>query len=91
LLTLPDGYEAASHFDWVRPSTDTVTVDGNSIKDTALIINIPDRDEYRGKGYGFVIAVEILEQEISARVYYKLLLKTQPKPGTEVPEHREEK
>ena len=89
-LELPEGFTDSPDFKWVRPSTDTVTVAGNSIKETALLINIPDKDEYRGHAYLFPVQVEILEQEIAARVYYKLYIKTQKKPQPEkTPEHKE--
>jgi hypothetical protein len=81
LLPLPDGYEAAPQWTWVRPSTDTVAVDGNSIKETSLFANIPDDETLKGKSYVFVIAVEVLEQQISSRVYYELLMKTRGKQG----------
>jgi hypothetical protein len=77
LLTLPGGFEDPASFNWVRPATDTVLMEGNSIRDTALLINIPDDERYRGKSYMFPIEVEVLEQEIPSRIYYKLFVKTQ--------------
>lgn len=82
-LALPDTYVAGRTPSWVRPASDVVTVEGNSIKDTALILNIPDEDDLRGKNLVFAVSVEVLEQEISARVYYKLLVKTQAKQGAD--------
>jgi hypothetical protein len=79
LLSVPDGFEAGPQYFWVRPSTDTVTVEGNSIKDTALLVKIPDEEDLKGRGFVFVISVEVLEQEISARVFYELMVKTRPK------------
>lgn len=76
LIPVPPGFEDPPSFGWVRPSMDTVTMEGNSIKDIALLVNIPDWDRYRGKAYFFAIAVEVLEQEIPARVFYKLYVKT---------------
>jgi hypothetical protein len=80
LLPVPAGFQDPPSYGWVRPSTDTVTVVGNSIKDTALIINIPDFAQYRGQAFFFSIAVEVLEQEIPARAFYKLYVKTRPGP-----------
>ncbi|MFI5349514.1 MAG: hypothetical protein ACHQ2Z_08215 [Elusimicrobiota bacterium] len=79
LMTLPDGFEAGPQFSWVKPAADTVAVEGNSIKETALILHIPDEDVFKGKAYVFTISVEILEQEISARVFYELMVKTRAK------------
>ena len=76
-FTVPAGFEQPPSYAWMKPASDTVTLEGNSIKETALIINIPDDDRYAGKAYFFSIAVEVLEQEISARVYYKLGVRTQ--------------
>jgi hypothetical protein len=83
LIPAPAGFQDPPSYGWVRPSTDTVTVAGNSIKDTALIINIPDDAQYRGQAFFFSIAVEVLEQEIPARAFYKLYVKTRsgPQPG----------
>jgi hypothetical protein len=77
VLTLPEGFEDPPSFNWVRPSTDTVVMEGNSIKETGLFIDIPDQERYRGKSYLFVLSVEVLEQEIPTRVFYRLLVKTQ--------------
>jgi hypothetical protein len=79
LLTMPDGFESAPQYTWVRASTETIGVEGNSIKDIPLILNIPDEDGYKGKSYAFILSVEVLEQEVSARVYYELMVKTRPK------------
>ena len=78
LLTPPAGFVEPPDYNWVRPSTDTVTVPGNSIKETSLIVNIPDLERYRGLGYFFSISVEALDQEASTRVFYKLAVKTRP-------------
>ena len=79
LMTLPDGFEAGPQYSWVKPAAEMVAVEGNSIKDTALILHIPDEDALKGKAYAFVISVEVLEQEISARVFYELMVKTRAK------------
>jgi hypothetical protein len=79
LLTPPDGYDVPPQYTWVRPSTDTVSIEPDSIKDTALFANIPNNDDFKGKAYVFVLSVEVLEQEISARIFYELLLKTRAK------------
>ncbi len=79
LLNMPNGFEEPPTPGWVKPEQDVVVIPGNSIKETALIINIPDESRYRGKSYLFPISTEILEQQIPARVYYQLLVTTQKK------------
>lgn len=77
LLAVPAGFEEAYDPKWLRPAQEVVELEGNSIKETALVINVPDKPENRGKAFFFPVAVEILEQEIPARVYYKLLVRTE--------------
>ena len=76
LLTVPSGYEEAPDPKWLRAASEIVKVDSNSIKETALLLNVPDEPRYRGKAYFFPVSVEILEQEIPARAYYKLMVRT---------------
>ena len=83
LISAPNGFQDARDTAWVRASTDTVAVEGNSIKETAIIVNIPDREEFRGKAYFFGIAVEPLEAEIPVAAYYKLGVQTQQKTQSE--------
>jgi len=84
LLPVPPGYEEAYDPKWLRPAEEVVPVDGNSIKETSLLVKIPDEARYRGKAFFFPVSVEILEQKIPARVYYKLMLETAATPA--VPE-----
>jgi hypothetical protein len=77
---MPAGFEAGP-FTWIKPAQDTVVMEGNSIKDTSIILNIPDEDQYKGKSFAFAISVEAEEQEISARVFYELFVKTRAKQG----------
>ena len=79
LLNMPNGFEEPPTPNWVKPEEGVVVIPGNSIKETALIINIPDDPRYRGKSYLFPISTEILEQQIPARVFYQLLVTTQKK------------
>lgn len=79
LLNVPAGFEEAYDPKWLRPSEEVVNVEGNSIKETTLMLNIADKPECYGKSFFFPVAVEVLEQEISANVYYRLLVTTQKK------------
>lgn len=79
LLKLPPGYVDAYDANWLKPASEIVTMEGNSVKETGLILNIPDEERNRGKAFFFPVVVEILEQEIPARVYYTLAVKTRAK------------
>ncbi|MBI3564733.1 MAG: hypothetical protein HY079_06015 [Elusimicrobia bacterium] len=72
----PAGSEAASNPQWLTPEKSVVKVDGNSIADIGLSLDIPDRPENRGKKYLFIVSFEVLEQKIPTRVYYRLLVDT---------------
>ncbi len=77
LLHVPKGFEEAYDARWLKPAHEVVTVDGNTIKETGLILDVPDDPRYYGKSFFFPVSVEILEQEIPAKVYYTLLVTLQ--------------
>ena len=77
LLPLPPGTIEAPNPGWVRSAKPIISIEPNSIKETPLIVNIPDKPENRGKAFFFVISVDILGQEIPTHVYYQLVAKTQ--------------
>ncbi len=76
-LPLPPGVQDAPDPKWVRPAKEIISVAPNMIKETPLIVHIPDLPEYRGKAFFFVISADILEQDIPTHVYYQLVVKTQ--------------
>jgi|CXWL01.1.fsa_nt_gi hypothetical protein len=76
LLKAPEGYEDAYNPQWLAPAGDIVKVEGNSISETGLFLNIPDNPMHRGKKFFFSVSVEILEAEIPMRVYYRLFVHT---------------
>ncbi|MFA6004648.1 MAG: hypothetical protein WC881_11335 [Elusimicrobiota bacterium] len=82
LLAVPKGYEDAYDPSWLKPATELVEIEGNSIKEIPLLLHIPDDARYRGKAFFFSVSTDILEQEISARVFYRLLVTT-PKAASE--------
>ncbi len=77
LLKAPAGYEDAYNPQWLTPAKDVVKVDGNSISETGLFLNIPEKPEHRGKKFFFSVSVEILEAEIPVRMYYRLFVTTE--------------
>lgn len=82
LIVPPSGFDAADSAQWLTPEKDVVKVEGNSIVETTLRLNIPDRDEQRGRNLFFLIGFEVLEQQIPTTVYYRLMVHTaQAKPA----------
>jgi hypothetical protein len=77
LLKAPEGFEDAYNPQWLTPAKDVVKVEGNSISETGLFVEIPDKPEHRGKKFFFSVGVEILEAEIPVKVYYRLYLSTE--------------
>lgn len=80
LVTLPAGYEEAFNPQWLTPEKDVVTVEGNTIAETSLRLNIPDKREFRGKRIFFLVGFEVLEQKIASRVFYRLMVDTANTP-----------
>jgi hypothetical protein len=79
LIAPPDGYEGAFNPQWLTPQKSVVEVEGNSIADTSLTLNVPDEPRVRGKKLFFIVSIEVLEQKIPTRVYYRLRA-TMPDP-----------
>lgn len=76
MITVPAGYEEAYNPQWLVPEKEVVKVAGNSIAETGLRLNIPDKAEHRGKRFYFVVSFEVLEQKIATRVFYRLAVDT---------------
>lgn len=76
MITVPAGSEEAYNPQWLSPEKDVIKVEGNSIAETSLRLNIPDKSEHRGKHFYFIVSFEILEQKISTRVFYRLAVDT---------------
>lgn len=76
LLSVPPGYEPAYNPQWLKPVKDVVKSEGNSITEAELTVEIPDAPLNRGKKFFFSVGVEVLEQEIPTRFYYRLHVHT---------------
>lgn len=86
LLQAPAGFEPAYNPQWLKPTKDVTAIDGDSIGEVPLTLEIPDEPLNRGKAFFFSVGVEALEQEIPTRFYYRLYVHTQdpskkPKDG----------
>lgn len=85
MITVPQGYEEAYNARWLLPEKDVIKVAGNSIAETSLRLNIPDKAEHRGKRFYFVVSFEVLEQKIATRVFYRLAVDTVGETKTSTP------
>ncbi|MDE2144074.1 MAG: hypothetical protein KGJ84_16820 [Elusimicrobia bacterium] len=76
VITPPAGFEDAPNAQWLRPDKEILKVDGNSIADMGLTLEIPDKPVYRGRHFLFLVTFEVLEQKIPTRIYYRLFVDT---------------
>lgn len=72
LIRPPEGYEAAYNPQWLKPEHDVLKVEGNTIAEENLTLDVPDEPRVRGKNFLFIVSIEILEQKIPTHVYYRL-------------------
>lgn len=80
----PAGTEAAFDANWLKPGKELVKIEGNSIGEVSLTVHIPDEERTRGRRFLLLLAVEVLEQKISTRVYSKIFAST-PDAGAKTP------
>lgn len=78
MIRPPEGYEDAPDPKWLRAEKEVMAVEGNSIADTSLRLDIPDEARYRGRNFFFIVSFELLEQKIPTRVFYRLMVSTTP-------------
>lgn len=72
----PAGTEPALDANWLKPSKEVVTVEGNTIGEVELSLTIPDEPRTRGKRFLMLLGIEVLEQKISTKVYSKIFVTT---------------
>lgn len=84
-INIPEGFQAAYEAQWLRPENEVVKVEGNSIVQTSLRLNIPEAPVMRGKNFLFIVSFELLEQKIPTRVFYRLAVSTEDAPKTPSP------
>lgn len=82
LLEKPKGFVDAYNPKWLKPESDVVEVPANSLKDVKLTLEIPQEDRFYGRMFFFPVSVQLQDQEIASRVYYKLLVQMEPHPST---------
>ena len=72
------GVEGAYDPKWLEPEKDVVKVPASTIGEASFKLRIPDEERVRGRKFIFVVQVEVLEQRIPTRSYFKLFA-TAPK------------
>lgn len=76
LITPPAGTEEAFDAGWLKADKEIVKVGASSIGEVGLKLRIPDEERTRGKKFLMILGVEVLEQKIPAKVYFKLVATT---------------
>lgn len=75
-IPIPTGFDPAPNPAWLSVDHDVIKVEGNSISQLGLSLNIPDSDTLNDRHFIFLVSFEVLEQRISSRVFYRLLVNT---------------
>lgn len=71
------GYEDCPDPSFLTFSESEVDIPGNTVKIVKVFLNIPDKKEYRGKKYMFLIRTELLGQEIPVGQYNRVYVATE--------------
>lgn len=75
-ITPPRGYENSPDPKWLEPGKPVMEVGPESITPVDLYVRVPDEPRYRGRKYLLLLRAEILEQDIPAYAYVKVLIET---------------
>lgn len=76
LATLTDGYEDAPDASYLSFSENEFTVPANGTKSIRMFLEFPQRAEYRGKRYMFIIHALALHEKVTTGVYSRLYMST---------------
>jgi hypothetical protein len=76
MILAPSGYVEARDPAWLQPEKDVIKIEGSSIASFGLKLKVPDEPGLRGQNLYFIVAFEVLEQQIPTRVYYRLMVHT---------------
>jgi len=69
------GFTYASDYHWLSISPEKAHIAGNSIRDLKLKLTIPDKPEYRGKKYMFLVQTTLSDDSLPL-VYYNMVYVT---------------
>lgn len=73
---LTKDYMPAPDKTWLKILRKTVKVKQRQIKDIGMELNIPDKEEYKGKFFAFVVIGEIEGLDFPVSIYSRLYIKT---------------
>ncbi|MEK7388950.1 MAG: hypothetical protein AAB036_04565 [Elusimicrobiota bacterium] len=54
-FTMPEGYQAIPDVSWIRMKKSTVTVGSDEIVQAGLMVEVPDKPEYKGKRWAVMV------------------------------------
>ena len=80
--TLPPGYEPAPDPAWLSFDPAKTDVEGEMIKGVRLKLKIPDKPEYRGKKYAFLISASIEGQAVPLELASLVFITTATESST---------
>jgi len=72
------GYVDAPDYKWFSVQPSTVPLNGNSIKELRLTINVPDKPEYRNKKYMFIMQTSLAGEDLPLAYDNMLYITTAP-------------
>lgn len=71
-LVIASGYELAPELSWLTLKPAVLKVPSDSIKSAQLRLQVPDKPEYRGKRFAFVVQATLKGREIPVEVYSRV-------------------
>jgi hypothetical protein len=72
------GYEDAPDLKWLTLSPAKMKMEGNSIREIKLKLNIPDKPEFRNKRYAFFVQTTLANEELPLAVNNVVYVNTAP-------------
>jgi len=70
------GYEPTPNPDFLKCKKDAIKVKSDQIRTVPLVLKIPDKPEYRGKKYAFIIKAELRDTEVPLEIYSRVYVQT---------------
>jgi hypothetical protein len=77
-ITPQSGYGYAPDPHWLEPYSPVITAAGNSIKEIKFRLNIPDKPEYRGKKFMFLVQATLADDSLPLAYNNMIYVSTLP-------------
>ncbi len=77
-ISLATGYIDAPDLTWLSLSPGRMKVEGNSIREIKLKVNVPDKPEYHNKRYAFVVQTTLANEELPLAINNVVYINTLP-------------